>query len=52
MAIVKAVQVMSMVELMVDSDDGSSDSSGVGDCDDGNEVSSGVATGDGGDHWG
>ena len=45
----KAVEVMLILELMVDSDDSSSDSRGVGDHDDGNEGSNGVATGDGGD---
>ena len=49
MAIVKVVEVMLIVELMADSDDGSSNSSGVGDHDDGDEGSSGVASGDGGD---
>ena len=49
MAIVKVVEVMLIVELMADSDDGSSNSSGVGDHDDRDEVSSGVASGDGGD---
>lgn len=52
MAIVKAVEVMLIVELMVDSDDSSSDNSGVGDRDDGDEGSNGVATGDGGNPWG